>query len=172
MGRKFGSDIGWAILDAVADGVEILQNAVYRPSALLRYGLADLKTLDILRARQRMKQAAMRLRRKGYLRALRIDGRRAFGLTKLGEKLRKTRDASLPPRYADGWATIVSFDIPERHSRLRQAFRRGLRDIGFRRKHLSVWVSDRDWTGELKQHIQRLDIHDWVVVIQGRIVSK
>jgi hypothetical protein len=170
MGRRFGSAIGWAILNAVADGVEILQYATYRPTALLRYGLQDLKTMDALRARRRMQQAAQHLKRQKLLEVIEENGRRAFRLTELGKATLFEAHEAMPPLLGNGNLTIVSFDIPEKYAKVRRSFRRYLKGLGFRRHHQSVWTSDRDWIGRLRMRMQDIDVKDWVCLIQGRLI--
>ncbi|MBU1348976.1 hypothetical protein KJ781_02820 [Patescibacteria group bacterium] len=169
MGRNVGSKLGWAILDAVADGVEVLQYATYRPTALLKYGLTDLKTMDILRERQRMRMAVRRLEKRGYLERVREDGLRSVRLTELGDlMIRSRREPRLLP---DGIWTVVSFDIPERNRGTRRTFRTCLRASGFTRRHDSVWISNRDWSDKLRFEVSRLGISDWVAVIIGEIIN-
>lgn len=131
--------------------------------------LTDMKTMDILRERQRMTQAVKRLERKGYLERLRKERSTALRLTELGERMVCIRR---PPRHLpDGVFTVVSYDIPERQNVARQSFRRYLKEAGFMRRHHSVWISDRDWSESLRHDLHRLGISEWVVVIIGQIVS-
>lgn len=171
MGRKFGSKAGWALLNAVADGIEIFQYATYQPSALLRYGLVDLKILEAERARRRMRQAVYRLKRQGLIEERRVERQRAFRLTSLGECLLKQAKERLPSLLPEGLQTIVSFDIPEREKSTRQAFRLYLRRLGFQRIHLSVWASELDWSEQLARQLIEYKIEDWVVVMQGRVIQ-
>ena len=169
MGRKFGSQIGDAILNAVADGIEIFQYGCYKPGALMRYGLDNLKTLEAERERRRISASIRRLKKRQLLKETKKRQERAFRLTLLGEHYLKNKNQSPPPILPDGQKTIVSFDIPEQHRRARDALRKYLRDLGFQRLHWSVWCSDRDWLERLTDQIKNSKTDNWVSIIQGRI---
>ena len=161
------SEFGWRLLYAIADGMEFLENATRRPSATLHYG-SDLRALDKERERRRKEAALRRMRRNEIIEKKKKSGRRAYQLTELGEEL--LRSKKLPEQLPKGQKTIVSFDVPEQHKSTRQTFRRFLKAKGFQKAHRSVWVSDRDWAGLLQKELERLEIGDWVIVMQGKIL--
>ncbi|MBU1907740.1 hypothetical protein KKF59_01250, partial [Patescibacteria group bacterium] len=171
MGRKF-SKMTDAVLNAVADGIEILEYSVYKPGALMRYGYPFIKEVENERARRQMRSAAWRLKRKGYIEEKRELRGRAFRLTELGEKIiRSDESASFNPvAFPPNIFLIVSFDIPERFKHARQSFRTVLKTLGFRRQHLSVWISDKDWTAYLEKMLENLKVKDWVVLMKGEII--
>jgi DNA-binding PadR family transcriptional regulator len=171
MGRKF-SKMTDAVLNAVADGIEILEYSVYKPGALMRYGYPFIKEIENDRARRQMRSATWRLKRKGYIENSREMQGRAFRLTELGGKiLRSKESASINPvALPDNIYLIVSFDVPEKYKRARQNFRCVLKTLGFRRQHLSVWISDKDWTAYLEKMLEELKINDWVVLMKGEFL--
>ncbi|MBU1032675.1 MAG: hypothetical protein ABII13_00445 [Patescibacteria group bacterium] len=158
-----------AILNAVADGADILTYSTYKPSALMQYGLDNLRTLEIDRERRRMSAAVNRLKKNKYLKEKRIEQNRVFQLTSLGEQYLIKTNAPRPLLLIGGFKTIVSYDIPEKHKSTRQSFRRYLKNLEFKQLHLSVWVSDRDWGEHLAGEMKRRKIGDWVHVMQARI---
>jgi DNA-binding transcriptional regulator PaaX len=169
MGQKFGSQLGDAILNAVADGIEILQYGCYKPSALMRYGLDNLKTIEAERERRRIRVAICRLKKRKLIAENNKRQIRAFRLTLLGECYLKNKNQPPPPILPDELKTIISFDIPEQHRKARDALRRYLKHLGFQRLHWSVWFSDRDWLERLADQIKNSKTDNWVSIIQGRI---
>lgn len=137
--------------------------------ALLRHGLHDLKTMDAERERQRLRAAARRLEKKGFLEKIARDDKRAWAITEMGKAYIDRHQN--PKTLEDGTLTIVSFDIPEQYKLSRQSLRRFLKSLGFTRHHLSVWTSDKDWADILSQKAKELQIDPWVVVLQGKILS-
>lgn len=171
MGRKF-SKMTEAVLNAVADGIEILEYSVYKPSALMRYGYPFVKEVENERARRQMKQAAWRLKRKGYIEEKREMQSRAFRLTELGESILRCKESASfnPVAFPPNIYLIVSFDIPEQYKRARQSFRFALKNLGFHRQHLSVWISNKDWAPYLEKKLDDIKIKDWVVLMKGEII--
>ncbi|MBU0540646.1 hypothetical protein KKF59_03445 [Patescibacteria group bacterium] len=166
MGRKFGSELVWAILNAIADGVETFENAVYRPSALLRYGLQDLKILDAERERSDMNRALRTLKRQKLVVERRNGERRAFALTELGQE--RLMERKLPPKLQSGFQTIVVFDIPERYKEARVKLRKYLRSLQFMQLQKSVWISDLDWGEGLVERFKEAHIEEWISIYQGQ----
>ena len=67
----------------------------------------------------------------------------------------------------DGRYRIVIWDIPERNRRIRNLFRRRLKEWGFKNWQKSVWVSKRNVTEKLRQLIDELEIQKWVAVFES-----
>lgn len=166
MGRKFGSELGWAILNAVADGIEILEYSRTRPTALLRHGLQDLKILEKERERRRIQNAVSRLKKQKLVEERVIARGRFLALTELGTRTLDNRNR--PPPLPEGYQTIVVFDIPERFRDARLTLRRYLRSLGFTQLQRSVWISDADWAWRLKQRFDELDVSVWISVFKGQ----
>ncbi|MFA4954649.1 MAG: hypothetical protein WC641_05025 [Patescibacteria group bacterium] len=162
MGRKMAAEIGWAVLEAVADGIENFELIVRKPNAVLSCGVDGVKAIEAINKRLRLKRAAARLVKKRLMGKRWEDGRLAYHLTETGKKLLAQKTP--PPTLPEGFVTIVSFDVPEVFAKARQNFRRCLRALSFRRIHLSVWVSERDWSGILKRHIVAAGLSSWVKI--------
>lgn len=74
--------------------------------------------------------------------------------------------ASLEQEW-DGKFRIVIFDIPESKYVVRDLFRRRLRDWGFKMWQQSVWVTKNNVTERLRRLIDKLEINEWVAVIES-----
>jgi len=162
----------WAVLDAMADGIEILEYSVYKPSALMRYGYPFIKEVEAEQARRQMAKAVWTLKRKRYIEERKELQGRAYRLTELGERFLRGEESVAvgPPALPSNTYLIVSFDIPEQHKCARQSFRRVLKALGFRRQHLSVWISEIDWTSQLEKILVDLKVKNWVALVKGEII--
>lgn len=169
MEKRLGSKIADIILDAIADGADILEYGAYKPSALLKYGLDHLRTIELENERRRIRVAIFRLKKRKLIAETNKQNSRAFRLTLLGECYQKNKNQPLPPMLPDELKTIVSFDVPEQHRKARDAMRKYLKSLGFQRLHWSVWFSDRDWSERLSDQIKNSKTDNWVSIIQGRI---
>lgn len=171
MGRKIGA-LSSAILNAIADGVEIIEYSVYKPNALLKYGYPFVKEVEAERERARIRAAVFRLKKRRAILEIKNRRQRAFKLTILGEEILRIKKQEPPPELPDDQVTIVSFDIPETESKARQSFRRALKASGFTKLHASCWISTRSWAPLLSQLIAKSGLDDWVRVIEGRVMEK
>jgi len=166
MGRRFGSKLGYALLQAVADGVEIVELANRKPGALSAYGLEELRCLEAMRVRRKLLNVRWRLQNDGLIEKVKGKGADYYRLTDSGN-VRLKAQISKPPRLPPGWRTIISFDIPEDQKKIRNRFRRYLRRLDFKPMQQSVWYSDRAWTSRLDgNHPKSLDL-SWVVVFRA-----
>lgn len=111
-----------------------------------------------------LKMAVNRMKAKRFIeQETNEEGRTLVKLTKLGyEFLNNKKEAVWDGRYR-----IVVWDIPERKRRIRDLFRRRLKEWGFKNWQKSVWVSKRNVTDRLRQLIDELDMHKWVAVIES-----
>ncbi len=66
----------------------------------------------------------------------------------------------------DGVWRLVIFDVPESKRVVRNLFRRRLKDWGFKIWQKSVWYGKRNTTKKLRDLIKRLEIDEWVAVIE------
>ena len=62
---------------------------------------------------------------------------------------------------------VVIFDVPETKRAVRDHLRRRLKDWGFRQWQRSVWVSKMNVTDKLRQLITKLEVDDFVAVIES-----
>lgn len=167
MGRRFGSKLGFTLLEVISDGVDIVQIANRRSGLLLRYDLQDLRTIEAERARRRVGASLLRMERRGLIKKKDDIRKSGYSLTRVGREIlmnRSVRPVQMPP----GWFTLVSFDIPESQKMARQAFRDYLRSLGFRIKHRSVWISDHDWVSNILQKKNGLRNPEWIVVYKAQ----
>lgn len=86
-------------------------------------------------------------------------------LTNLGKE--SLGDLVVSEQEWDGKFRIVIFDIPESKFVTRDLFRRRLKDWGFRMWQKSVWISKSNVTERLRKLIDKLEITDWVAVIES-----
>lgn len=111
-------------------------------------------------------QAISRLREKGLIEYEKEKTNKIIlKLTNLG------RDAvgdlvSLEEEWDGKWR-IVLFDIPESKNSVRDLFRRRLKDWGFKKWQQSVWITKSNVTDRLRKLIEKIDIKDWVTVIES-----
>lgn len=171
MGRYFNSELGFALLGALADGILYFEDAVRRPGMLLRYGYTDLHSLEAENTRRKVANQLYRLKKFGYIQEIRRDRERAFRLTALGDEMLQNRLKSQPPRLQKGLLTIITFDIPQRHKNVRERFRNHLRSHGFKKCHWSVYISEYDWTTYFTYLLKKWEIEPWVIVIQGKMLT-
>jgi len=168
MGRKFGSKLGFALLEVIFDGVDIVEISNRRPGLLLRYDLHDLRTLEAERSRKRVRASLLRMERRGLIQKKIDETRSGYFLTELGLDLLSNKLIKAIP-MPSGWVTLVSFDIPESQKRVRQEFRKFLRSLGFRLKHQSVWVSDMDWASTVLSKRGCLSNPEWIFVYKAQL---
>lgn len=88
-----------------------------------------------------------------------------FRLTNLGEDA--LGDLSSSEEKWDGKWRLVIFDVPEAKRGVRDLFRRRLKDWGFRSWQKSVWVGKKNVTEKLRRLITKLEVEDWVAVIES-----
>lgn len=171
MGRKIGP-LCDAILNAIADGVDIIEYSVYKPNALMRYGYPFIKEIELERERAKMRAAMFRLKKRRAIIETKKCQQRSFQLSLLGEKILSEQKHSPPAELPDNRITIVSFDIPETEKKARQIFRRALKAAGFIKLHASCWTSTKAWAPLLANLIAESDLGDWVSVLLGREIKK
>ncbi len=121
------------------------------------YGIPELKksTLSV---------ALYRLRKGGLIEKEVKEGKVIYKLTNLGkDALGRGFDES----EWDGKWRLVIFDIPENKRRIRDLFRRRLKDWEFKPWQRSVWLTKRNITDRLRKLIEDLDVSSWVAVIES-----
>jgi len=105
-----------------------------------------------------------RLRKQGIIEyETNTDGKIMLKLTFLG----KSFLGDQKPEEWDGIYRIVIWDIPEKKRRLRDLFRRRLKEWGFVHWQHSVWVSKRNVTGKLRSLISELGMDGMIVAIES-----
>ncbi|MFA4872964.1 MAG: hypothetical protein WC659_03460 [Patescibacteria group bacterium] len=135
---KAYADTIWKILE----GIGMLTVAVMAPNAVQLFGMgANRYSIP----RKPLRRTLRRFERQGYVE--RVSSKRTaweYRLTQRGKEVLKGRAIDsitiMKPPHWDGKWRIVVFDIPEDFRRARDAFRKKLRDLGFRYVNLSVWA--------------------------------
>ncbi|MBU2591948.1 hypothetical protein KKD61_00625 [Patescibacteria group bacterium] len=74
------------------------------------------------------------------------------------------------PHSWDGWWLIVFFDIPEEKRKVRDFFRRTIKDLGFVLWQKSVWVTINKMERPLKELIEGSNIDPWISVLRAKSV--
>lgn len=122
-----------------------------------KYSIPELK-------KSALAAAVKRLREAGYIEKEVSEGEVILKLTGLGKDALGTK---FNESDWDGKWRIVIFDIPENKRRVRDLFRRRLKEWGFKNWQQSVWITKSNITGKLRKLISELEIDSWVAVIES-----
>lgn len=142
------------ILEKTIDGNVRVEDFAYHHYRY-HYGAPDLK-------KSALSEAIKRLREKGFIEKEIKDGKVILKLTNLGKEA-----LGEPSEEWDGKVRIVIFDIPEKKRVVRDLLRRKLKNWGFKKWQLSVWITKRNVTEKLRSLISELGIEQWVAVIES-----
>jgi len=107
-----------------------------------------------------------RLRKKGLVEKTIDEGRVILKLTEAGKEwlfFNKSDDLV----EWDGIWRLVIFDIPEKHTRVRDTLRRRLKEWGFNKWQKSVWASKKPLTEHLRKLVKDLGVDDWVLIMES-----
>lgn len=150
-----GSINYWLLLalEKSIDGTLRLEDFTYH-SYKYMYGVPELRKNSVA-------EAARRLREKGFLeKTINEEGKAILKFTQLG------KDFFGKEEEWDGKYRVVIWDIPEKNRRVRDLFRRKLKEWEFKSLQKSVWLSKRNITEKLKKLIAELEMEDLIVVIE------
>ncbi len=150
-----GSITYWILLalEGAAEGIEI-----FSYSGQMR----AIKQLPPNVNGESLAVAIRRLRKKGIIEQdIEDDGKRLLKLTSLGKEYLGIEEVW------DGKYRIVVWDIPEKKRRIRDLFRRRLKDWNFKIWQKSIWISKRNVTAKLRVLISELELGNWVAVIES-----
>jgi phenylacetic acid degradation operon negative regulatory protein len=151
--KKSASYIILSVLEKTVDGLVRFDDMVYNSHKYMG-GMPHLK-------KSTLSEAIRRLRDGGYIEKEVNQGKILLRLTNLGrEYLGKDEEW-------DGKFRLVIWDIPENKRRIRDLFRRRLKEWGFKSWQRSVWVSKKNVTEKLRNLIKELGVGDWVAVIES-----
>jgi len=108
-----------------------------------------------------------RLKQNGYLKTLKIKGKKATIITPKGiEKLFKIELKILQKKKRkDRKWQMVLFDIPESKRKQRNYFRKALQYLGYKRLQKSIWVCPYDTLKETEELIKRYNIKPFVELL-------
>ena len=114
---------------------------------------------------QAVRSALSRMSQRGWLQSRRIGRRSYYSLTPKGEKL-LTEGAQriFLGRQGpwDGRWRILTYRIPDNYSDLRTRLRRELGWIGFGRLDASFYIAPYDYSDELDELFERLEVEEYV----------
>lgn len=108
--------------------------------------------------------------RTGNIKKKVIEGKVYFELTSVGKDkiVRKYPLLNLQNKRWDGKWRIVIFDIEEENKRVRDLFRRKLKELGFGGFQKSVWISPHDFLKDFKEFLENYNLQDKVVLIETK----
>ena len=131
---------------------------------------------DTLFYEQNLRQELKRLGQRGLIKQ-KLDGPKIkIEVTNKGKtylKRRIIKDCSIEkPVSWDGKWRIVAFDIPESKAKIRDAFRRNIRNMGFLQVQKSLWVYPYPCLKYLDNLINEYRVRSYVSLIEGRFIGK
>lgn len=127
------------------------------------YGIPNLNRYQLYHIVQRLKQ-------KGWVDTHKDEGKIIVKLTNKG-KNQLNIEGALKKEMWDGNFRIVTFDIPEKHRKVRDVLRRRLKEWGFISWQKSIWASKKDLADPLREFIKELHAEDWVLVLVSKDVG-
>ena len=118
--------------------------ALLAPPVLRLLKNADPEWLLKRDPRRRLRESALRLKRKGLVEFKNENGKKRLRLTVRGEKImgsiwNETYQLQKPRRWDGKWRLVI-FDIPEKRRPMRDKIRHLVSRLGFLRLQDSVWV--------------------------------
>ncbi|MBI2327574.1 CRISPR-associated endonuclease Cas2 [Candidatus Curtissbacteria bacterium] len=111
--------------------------------------------------------AIARLRKGGLVEKIIDEDRVVLKLTDAGRDWLLRNKLEDQMEHWDGVWRLVIFDIPERHTRVRDTLRRRLKEWGFNKWQKSVWASKKPLTDHLRKLVKELGIENWVLVVES-----
>jgi len=122
--------------------------ALLAPPVLRLLKNADPEWLLKRDPRRRLRESALRLKRKGLVEFKNENGKKRLRLTVRGEKImgsiwNETYQLQKPRRWDGKWRLVI-FDIPEKRRPMRDKIRHLVSRLGFLRLQDSVWVYPYD----------------------------
>lgn len=152
-------------LEKTVDGFVLFSEFYENPRKFVWYG----PSYDL--PKSSLSLALSRLRKKGFIEKSKEEGKLMLKLTEVGHDWAVKH---LPESHYDwdGIWRLVVFDIPEKHKRIRNIFRRRLKKWGFKQWQKSLWASKKPLTKALRGLVNQLEIEDWVLVIESANVGE
>jgi len=71
----------------------------------------------------------------------------------------------------DGWWRLLIFDVPESLRRLRNLYRRRLKDLGFGQLQQSVWLSPNDLLDRAERLAKRMGLLDYIYILKTKDIG-
>lgn len=159
------------IFNTILDGIDLYMKAFdrHRP---IEYDYEELLAIRRIKTKQEKKherrlrqQALRRLQQQGYIRAAKLAEKIMIELTEKGWRAKLVREMmtkrkALPKKQC----CLVSFDIPESVSPVRDLLRSVLRSCDFELVHKSVWRSRYDVVDELRAFVKQTKSEAWIKI--------
>ena len=157
------------IFNALAHDAEVFY--IWTSSKPIHNGrtLSEAKDIAAALAWRRKKKQLRKLRHLRLIERRREGGRLIDVLTAKGLNLKLKLQIRAASKSPDGTMTMVSYDIPEDARVGRDAFRRLLKSNGFKMKHRSFWIIEKDIAEPLRQLVRRYNLGKWVDIRTGPI---
>lgn len=115
--------------------------------------------------------AVHKLTEKGYIEKSKNAGKIILKLTGDGKSQLLIQKALENKKWDRKWRVVI-FDIPEKHRKVRDAFRHRLKEWSFVAWQKSAWVSKKDLEEPLRNLIKELGIEDWALVLVSDNVGR
>lgn len=139
-------------------GEEIWSGSLIRAMAVLDFSAGAVRAL------------VSRMQRKGFLQSRRLGRRSFYRLTDLGLKNVRwgSERAFVPPDGEwDGRWTVVTYSIPERHRKRRDALRAALNSWGFGALVPGIWISPHLLTSRVEKKWQELGVWQYLEIFRA-----
>ena len=152
------SDFILQTLEKAVDGYVRIEDFLYNTHIYAKGYNRPLK-------KSNLSQTLRRLRLKGYLDTEHSQNQILYKLTALGKNELEIRKA-LTAKETSRW-TVVTFDIPESHRKVRNILRSRLKLWQFKPLQKSVWVSKKSIKKYIKDFISEVGVSKWVLVFES-----
>ena len=153
-------------LEKAVDGYVVFEDFYANPRQFAREGLKWEYP------KSNISKAISRLRQKGLVEKVFDEGKVIVRLTEAGREWTFFNKGDDDLVDWDGLWRIVIFDIPEKHSRVRNILRRRLKEWGFVRWQKSVWASKKPLTDHLRDLVKKLEIEEWVLIFESKNIGR
>ena len=110
----------------------------------------------------RMKRAFKALKERKYVEIRRMGDKVMYVLTDKGKLAALKEQVRLADVRKDKKILLVSFDIPERESEVRNKLRYMLKDFGFKMFQLSLWGTKQNVGAHLSELIKDMGAQKWI----------
>ena len=152
------SDLILQILEKAVDGYVRTEDFLYNTHIYAKGYDRPLKKSNLA-------QTLRRLRLKGYLDVKKSQNQILYKLTSSGKTEWEIRKALSEEKETDIW-TVVIFDIPESHRKVRNVLRSRLKLWQFKPIQKSVWINSKPIKKHIKEFIKEIGLVKWVLIFE------
>ncbi|MBI2338605.1 hypothetical protein HYU95_05495 [Candidatus Daviesbacteria bacterium] len=152
--------------------LELLIDMAFRPYRIV-YGYYPKEV-----SRRSASVAIHRLGKKGLIEKGLVENEICIRLTEKGmqeiqrrkqkEKVRRLLYKDSINKKWDGIWRVVVFDIPEENKRIRNVLRQTLKVLDFKPLQKSVWVSKKNYTKQLREWVNELNLLQYVLIFETK----